>query len=83
MGPTLTINVHFAERQYFLCYTVTIALYEEVSAFNDLVAHQCLYGGWTVTTVHEADTVGRLVRTSRSCWQCVCQTDREVMQPLI
>ena len=82
MGATLTINFHLADRQHFLCYTIAVDLYEEVSAFDDLVAHQCLYGGGKDAIVHEADTVDRLIRTFRSRWQCVCQPDREVMQAL-
>ena len=82
MGATFTINFHFAERQHFLCFTIAIDLYEEESAADELVAHQCLYGGWKDASVHEADTVDRLIRTCRWRWQCVCQADREVMQAL-
>jgi len=80
-GATLTINFHFAERHHF-CNTIAVDLYEEISAFDDLVAHQRLYGGWKYSTVHEADTVGRLFRTCRYRRHYVCQADREVMQAL-
>ena len=80
-GATLTINFHLAERQQCLCVNIAVDLYEEESAADDLVAHQCLYGGWKDSSVHEADTVDRLIRTS--LWsQYVCQADREVMQAL-
>jgi len=82
VGPTFTVNFHLADSQRFLFYTIAVDLYEEVSAFDDLVAHQCLYGGWKWASVHEADTVGRLFRTCLWRWQCVCQANRKVMQAL-